>query len=321
MKLVRSIVPVALAFFSCDAFAQSYPSKPVKIIVAFTPGSATDIVSRLVADSFTKSMGQTFIVENKPGAGGIIGTESAKNAPPDGYTLTACPSGPFGINPGIYSKLPYDPVKDFEPISNLVLTPQVIVVGAQTPYKTLKDLVEDAKKHPGEIAYGSLGTGSTSHLTMEAFQKEAGIKLNHIPFKGGAEAQTQIIGGAFPAMSDTITGVLTQVKAGRLRPLGVAIPQRSPYLPDTPTIAEQGYKGFESVGWIGLCAPAKTPVAILDKLNAEVKKFLASPEAKAKIEQQAATPAGDSREHFAAWIKSEIVKWSKVAKDSGARAD
>ena len=321
MKLVRSIAAVALATIACGAHAQQYPARPVKIIVAFTPGSATDIVSRLLADSFTKSMGQTFVVENKPGAGGIIGTESAKNAAPDGYTLTACPSGPFGINPGIYSKLPYDPIKDFEPISNLVLTPQVIVVGSQTPYKTLKDLVDDAKKRPGEIAFGSLGTGSTSHLTMEAFQRQAGIKLNHIPFKGGAEAQSQIIGGSFPVMSDTITGVLTQVNAGKLRPLGVAIPKRSPYLPDAPTIAEQGYKGFESVGWIGLCAPAKTPVAILDKLNAEVKKFLASPEARQKIEQQAATPVGDSREHFAAWIKSEIAKWSKVAKESGAKAD
>jgi tripartite-type tricarboxylate transporter receptor subunit TctC len=319
MKLAAPAVSLALAFAGV-ASAQSYPTKPVKIIVAFTPGSATDIVARLVADSFTKSMGQTFLVENKPGAGGIIGTEAAKNAPPDGYTLTACPSGPFGINPGIYSKLPYDPIKDFEPISNLVLTPQVIVVGTQTPYRTLKDLVDDAKKHPGEIAYGSLGTGSTSHLTMEAFQKEAGIKLNHIPFKGGAEAQTQIIGGAFPVMSDTITGVRTQVMGGKLRPLGVAILQRSPYL-DAPTIAEQGYKGFESVGWIGLCAPAGTPAPILDKLNAEVKKFLGSPEAKEKFAQQAAIIVGNSRQEFAAWIKAEIAKWSKVAKDSGARAD
>ena len=319
MKLAAPIVCLSLAFAGA-AFAQSYPTKPVKIIVAFTPASATDIVARLVADSFTKSMGQTFVVENKPGAGGIIGTEAAKNAPPDGYTLTACPSGPFGINPGIYSKLPYDPIKDFEPISNLVLTPQVIVVGAQTPYKTLKDLVDDAKKRPGEIAYGSLGTGSTSHLTMEAFQKEAGIKLNHIPFKGGAEAQTQIIGGAFPVMSDTITGVRTQVLGGKLRPLGVAIPQRSPYI-DVATISEQGYKGFESVGWIGLCAPAGTPPAILDKLNAEVRKFLGSPEAKEKFSQQAAIIVGNSRQEFAAWIKAEIAKWSKVAKESGARAD
>jgi len=321
MKLARKFLFLALASFAGGALAQAYPAKPVKIIVAFTPGSATDIIARFVADSFTRSMGQTFLVENKPGAGGIIGTEAARNAPPDGYTLTACPSGTFGINPGIYSKLPYDPIKDFEPISNLVLTPQVIVVGAQTPYKTLRDLVDDAKKRPGEIAFGSLGTGSTSHLTMEAFQKDAGIKLNHIPFKGGAEAQTQIMGGAFPVMSDTISGVQAQVKAGKLRPLGVAIPQRSPYLPDTPTIAEQGYRGFESVGWIGLCAPAKTPGAILDKLNAEVLKMLGSPEAKAKIEQLGATPVGDSREHFAAWIKSEIAKWSKVAKDSGAKAD
>ena len=320
MKRFGWFASLVLATVAGAACAQSYPARPVKIIVAFTAGSATDIIARVLADSFTKSMGQTFVVENKPGAGGIIGTEAVKNAPADGYTLAACPSGPFGINPGIYSKLPYDPVKDFEPISNLVLTPQVIVVGSQTPYRTLKDLVDDAKRRPGEIAYGSLGTGSTSHLTMEAFQKEAGIKLNHIPFKGGQEAQTQIMGGAFPVMSDTISGVLAQVKAGKLRPLGVAIPQRSPYI-DVPTIAEQGYAGFESVGWIGLCAPAKTPAPILDKLNAEVRKFISSPEAKERMQQLAFTPVGNSRAEFAAWIKSEIAKWSKVAKDSGAHAD
>ena len=321
MPPIRALAAIACFAFPGAAFAQAYPNKPVKIIVAFTAGSATDIIARLTADQFSRSMGQSFIVENKPGAGGILGTEAAKNAPPDGYTLTACPSGPFGINPGIYSKLPYDPIKDFEPISNLVLTPQAIVVGAQTPYRTLKDFVADAKKKPGEIAYGSLGNGSTSHLTMEAFQQAAGIKLNHIPFKGGAEAQTQIMGGSFPVMSDTVPGVLAQVKAGKLRPLAVAIPQRSPYLPDVPTFAEQGYKGFESVGWIGLCAPAKTPAAILDKLNAEVKKMLASKEAKEKMEQLAFTPVGDSREQFAAFMKSEIAKWSKVAKDSGAKAE
>jgi tripartite-type tricarboxylate transporter receptor subunit TctC len=321
MPLIRALAAFFLAAFAGAAFSQPYPTKPVKIIVGFTPGSATDIIARVTADQFSKSMGQSFVVENRPGAGGIVGTEAAKNAAPDGYTLTTCPSGPFGINPGIYSKLPYDPIKDFETISNLVLTPQVIVVGTQTPYKNLKDLVAAAKAKPGEIAFGSLGSGSTSHLTMEAFQSAAGVKLNHIPFKGGAEAQTQIMGGVFPVMSDTITGVLTQVKAGRLRPIGVAILQRSPYLPDTPTIAEQGYPGFESVGWIGLCAPAHTPAPILDKLNAEVKKMLASQEAREKIQQLAATPVGDSREQFAAFMKTEIAKWSKIAKDSGAKAD
>ncbi|MGZ5037524.1 MAG: Bug family tripartite tricarboxylate transporter substrate binding protein [Usitatibacter sp.] len=321
MPSIRALAAVSLLALAAHAHAQGYPSKPVKIIVAFTAGSATDIIARVTADEFSKSMGQTFIVENKPGAGGILGTEAAKNAPPDGYTLTACPSGPFGINPGIYSKLPYDPIKDFEPISNLVLTPQVIVVGSQTPYLTLKDLLAAAKAKPGEIAYGSLGTGSTSHLTMEALQQQAGVKMNHIPFKGGAEAQTQIMGGAFPTMSDTITGVLTQVRAGKLRAVGVAIPQRSPYLPNVPTIAEQGFPGFESVGWIGLCAPAHTPAAILDKLNAEVRKMLASPAARARIDELAFTPVGNSRKEFGDWIRAEIAKWSKIAKDSGARAD
>lgn len=321
IRFQRLLAVLFAGALATSAIAQQYPTRPVKIIVAFTPGSATDILARLTADYLTKSLGQTFVVENKAGAGGIIGTEAAKNAPPDGYTLTACPSGPFGINPGIYSKLPYDPIKDFEPISDIAFTPQTIVVGAQTPYKTLRDFVADAKKRPGEIAYGSLGVGSTSHLTMEAFQAAAGIKLNHIPFKGGQEAQAQIVGGAFPVMSDTVPGVLAQVKGGKLRALGVAIPQRSPFLPDVPTIAEQGYPGFESVGWIGLCAPAKTPVAILDKLNAEIQKMLASPEIQEKFEKLAFTAAGNSRQEFAQWIKSEIVKWTKVAHDSGAKAD
>jgi tripartite-type tricarboxylate transporter receptor subunit TctC len=321
MRRIRVAFTASLLALAGAALAQPYPTKPVKIIVAFTPGSATDILARVTADYFSKSMGQPFLVENKPGAGGIPGTEAAKNAPPDGYTLTMCPSGPFGINPAIYSKLPYDPIKDFEPIANIGLTPQVIVVGAQTPYKTLKDLVDDAKKKPGEIAYGSLGSGSTSHLTMEAFQRVAGIKLNHIPFKGGAEAQTQIMGGSFPMMSDTITGVLAQVKGGKLRALGVAIPQRSPYLPDVPTIAEQGYPGFESVGWIGLAAPAKTPPEILDKLNAEIRKMLRDPAVRERFAALASTPVGDTREQFAAFIKSEIAKWSKIAKESGAKAD
>jgi len=313
---------MALLVLTLSALAQgSYPNKPVKVIVAFAPGSATDILARVMADYFTKSMGQAFVVENKPGAGGIPGTEQAKNAAPDGYTLTMCPSGPFGINPAIYSKLPYDPLKDFEPIGNIGFTPQTIVVGAQQPYKTLKEFVAAAKAKPGQIAYASLGVGSTSNLTMEAFAAAAGIELNHIPFKGSGEAQTQLIGGSVPAMSDTVPGVRNQVLAGKLRPLGVAIPQRSPFLPDVPTIAEQGYPGFESVGWIGLAAPAKTPVAILDKLNAEIRKMLASPEVKEKLNQLAFNPVGDSRAEFAAFIRAEIAKWSKVAKASGAKAD
>ena len=321
MPAIRPLLAAALLAVAGSASAQAYPAKPVKIIVPFTAGSATDIIARVMGDYLGKALGQPFVVENKPGAGGIVGTEQAKIAPPDGYTLVAAGSGPFGINPGVYSKLPYDPVKDFELIGNVVLTPQALVVGAQTPYKTLKDFVAAAKAKPGDIAYASLGNGSTSHLTMEAFQAAAGIKLNHIPFKGSSDAQTQIIGGSVPIMSDTVPGVLSQVKAGKLRAIGVAIPKRSPYLPDVPTIAEQGYPGFESVGWIGLAAPAKTPAAILDRLNAEIHKMLQDPAVKARMDQLAFTPVGDSRAEFTAFVKSEIAKWSKVAKDSGAKAD
>ena len=303
------------------AFGQGYPARPVRVVVGFAPGSATDILARVMAERFTRTLGQPFVVENKPGAGGSVGAEQVKNSPPDGYTLVAAGSGPFGINPALNARLPYDALRDFELIGNIVLTPQAIVVGVQTPYLSLRDLAAAAKAKPGEIAYASLGAGSTSHLTMEAFLSAAGLKMNHVPFKGSADAQTQIMSGNVPTMFDTVPGILAQVKSGKLRALGVAIPQRSPYLPDVPTIAEQGYPGFESVGWIGLAAPAKTPPAILDRLNAEIRSMLQDPTVKARIDQLAFTPVGDSRQEFTAFVRSEIAKWTKVAKDSGARTD
>ena len=322
MRFARHVIAAAAALAASCALAQApYPSKPVKIVVAFTAGSATDICARVVADYLTKAMGQTFIVENKPGAGGSLGTAQVKEAPPDGYTLVAAGSGPFGVNPGVYRNLPYDPVRDFEPIANIVLTPQAFVVNPQSPYHSMKDLVAAAKAHPGEIPYASLGNGSTSHLTMEAFQKTAGIKLNHIPFKGSSEAQTSIVGGQVAVMSDTVPGVLAQVKGGRLRAIGVAIPQRSPYLPDVPTVAEQGWPGFESVGWIGLAAPAKTPPAILDRLNTEIRHMLDDPAVKARLDQLAFTPVGDSRQHFGEFIASEVAKWKKVATGANVSLD
>jgi len=321
MGTMRALLGLFALVVATAAQSQTYPSKPVKVIVSFTAGSATDILARLMAEQFTRSMGQPFVVENKPGAGGSVGTEQAKNAAADGYTLVMAGSGPFGINPAVYAKLPYDPVKDFELIGNMVLTPQVLVVGAQQPYKTLAELVAGARAKPGDIAFASLGNGSTSHLTMEAFQSAAGVKLNHIPFKGTGDAQAQLIGGQIPLMSDTVSGVMAQVKAGKLRALGVAIPQRSPHLPDVPTVAEQGYRGFESVGWVGLAAPAKTPKAVLDKLSAELKKMMADPAVNEKLLALGFTPVSDTPEQFAAWVKSEIAKWKKVATDSGAKID
>jgi tripartite-type tricarboxylate transporter receptor subunit TctC len=312
----------ALILLSCGAaWAQAYPERPVKVIVPFSPGSATDILGRLTSEQLGKHLGRPFVVENRAGAGGIPGTEAARNAPPDGYTLVMCTSGPFGINPAVYSKLPYDPVRDFEPIANLGLTPQVVVVGAQQPYRTLAELVAAAKAKPGEIAYASLGVGSTSHLTMEAFQSAAGIRLNHVPFKGTSDAQAQLLGGNVPMMSDTISGVLGQVKGGKLRALGVAIPQRSRHLADVPTVAEQGFAGFESVGWIGLCAPAKTPAAVLDRLDAATRAMLADAAVKERLDALAFEPAGQARAAFAAFMKAEIAKWTQVARAAGAKAD
>jgi tripartite-type tricarboxylate transporter receptor subunit TctC len=321
---MRPFRPLFLFFglvLSGAVLAQPWPARPVKVVVGFAPGSGTDILARVMAERFTKTLGQPFVVENKPGAGGSIAAEQVRNAAPDGYTLVAAGSGPFGVNPALYAKLPYDALRDFELIGNIVLTPQAIVVGAQSPFATLKDLVAAAKARPGEIAYASLGTGSTSHLTTEAFMSAAGIKLNHVPFKGSSDAQTQIMGGSVVLMSDTVPGILNQVKNGKLRALGVAIPARSPYLPDVPTIAEQGYPGFESVGWIGLAAPAKTSGAVVERLNAEIRSMLLDPGVKARIEQLAFTPVGDTPAQFAAFVKSEIVKWTKVAKESGARTD
>ncbi len=322
MKFIRlAIAALALAIAPGLAWAQAWPAKPVKIVVPFAAGSSTDILARLVADHFGKVFGQPFVVENKAGAGGIIGTELTARAPADGYTLIMLTSGPFASNPAVYAKLPYDPVKDFDPIANIGFTPQVFVVGPQTKFRTLKELVEAAKKDPGGIGAGSLGKGATSHLALEAFQGAAGIKLNHIPFKGSSEAQTQVIGGSVPMMSDAVPGVRAQIQGGKLKGLAIASLKRSPFLPDVPTFAEQGYTGFEAVGWIGLGAPAGTPPAILDRMNAEIVKMLDEPAVKQKFDSLAFVSAIGSRAEFAAFIKAEIAKWSKVAKDAGVRAD
>jgi len=303
------------------AGAGEYPAKPIRIIAQFTPGSSTDILARIVAAKLSQDWNQQVVVDNRPGAGGVVGTEMGAKANPDGYTLTMAVSAAFGINPSLYAKLPYDVVKDFAPISTLGLTPQTLVVSPSTAYKSVKEFVAAAKDKPGQINYASLGTGSTSHLTMEMFRSAADIKLNHVPFKGSAEAHTQLIGGQIPAMFDAIPATLPQIKGGRLRGLGIATLKRSQFLPDLPTIAEAGYAGFEAVGWIGIAAPAKTPAAILDKLNAEMVKIIHEPDVQEKLAALAFTPVGDSRAQFAAFMKSEIAKWGKAVKESGAKAD
>ena len=316
---MRSICAALAFWLTASAVAQPYPAKPVRIISPFPPGQATDIMARLVADNLAQSLGQPFLVENRAGAGGALGTEVAAKAAPDGYTLVMGTIGPLAISPALYSKLGYDPVRDFAAISNLGLTPQTLVVSASSGMKTLKDFVERAKAKP--VDYASSGNGSASHLAMEMFRSASGVQLSHIPFKGSSDAQTQVLAGRVEVMFDAIPGVAAQIKAGKLRALGIASSERSPFFPDVPTIAEQGYPGFAAVGWIGIAAPARTPDAILDRLNAEVRRAIAKPEVKERLYSLSFLPVGDAREHFAAFIREEVAKWAKVVKESGAKVD
>ncbi len=320
MRLKHLLLTVYMLAFAGAAFAQQYPVKPARIICPFPPGQATDILARLIAEQLSKSFGQQFIVENKAGAGGAIGTTAAAKEPPDGYTLVMATSATFGINPSLYPKLSYDPLRDFTPVANLALTPQTLVTSPKSGLGSVKDLVAKAKVE--EVNYASSGNGSTSHLTAEMFKSAAGGKLTHIPYKGSSDAQLGVIGGDVPIMFDAVPGVLAQIKSGKLKGLGIASSKRSPFLPDVPTIAEQGYPGFEAVGWIGVAAPANTPPPILDKLNAAIRESLTRPEIKERFATLAFAQVEDnSRAAFAAFIKAEIAKWAKVVKESGAKID
>jgi len=311
-----------LFFIAFSVQAQGdYPSKPVRIIVQFTPGTSTDIIGRLIAQKLTETWGQSVLVDNRPGAGAVIGTEAAAKSPADGYTLVMAVSSAFGINPGLVPNLPYDVMRDFALITNIVFTPQTLLVPANSPAKTMKELVALAKAKPGALNYGSLGSGSTSHLTMELFRSTTGIQLTHVPYKGSPPAYTDLFSGNIQLMFDAVPAVIPHAKSGKLLALAVGSTTRSPFLPDVPTVAESGYPGFEAVGWIGLAAPIKTPDAVLNKINADVVKILATQDMKDRLAGLGVTPEGGTRAQFAAFVRNEIAKWSKLIKDANIKAD
>jgi len=302
-----------------NAFAQAYPTKPIKIIVPFPAGQATDILARVMADQFTKALGQQVIVENRPGAGGQIGADVAAKAPPDGYTLLMVTISTHGISPALYPKLPYDPQKDFAPIANIGLTPQVLMTSLKSGINSVQELV--AKARSGDLNYGSSGNGSASHLAVEMLKSAAGIKLTHVPFKGNADAQLALQGGDIQLLSDAVPGAIGPVKAGKVKAIGIADQRRSPFLPDLPTVAEQGIYGMVAVGWIGLSAPARTPEPILDKLSAEVMRILKDPEVLEKLKSLSFVPAKESRQEFEAYIAIENTKWRKIIHDAGVKIE
>ncbi len=315
-----SLALIALVL-SAVASAQTWPSKPIRVVVPFPPGGGTDIIARETSQRVAKATGWTFVIDNKPGAGGNLGVDSVAKSPADGYTLVLGQSSNLAINPTLYSKLPYDPVKDLAPIVLLANAPLVMVTGSSLPYKTLADAVKAAKAKPGQINFASPGNGTVAHLTSELFQKAAGVKTQHVPYKGASQAMTDVIGGNVDLYLSSVPTLIGQIKHGNVRALAVTSAKRVNELPDVPTINESGYKGFDAVTWFGLLAPAGTPKDVIAKLNAEFNKALKLPELNKRLSDEGADPAGGTPEQFAALIKDEIPRWGKVVKESGAKVD
>lgn len=304
-----------------SAFGQGYPVKPVRIIIAQAPGSATDVVSRVIGNKLGERLGQPLIIDARPGAGGTLGTEMAARAAPDGYTLFMANNSTHGSNPALYSKLPYDAVKDFAPIIFVAATPYVLCVHPSLPVTTVKQLIALAKSRPGQINYASAGNGSTHHLSGELLKSMAGIDIVHIPYKGTTPAIGALLGGEVSIMFATVTGIQPHIKSGKARALAVTTPKRSHMMPGLPTVAEAGLPGFEMLSWFGLLAPAATPAAIVTRLNAETAKVLGLPDVKSVLTAQGFDVMSGSPEQFGDHIKREIEKITKLAKATGIKAE
>src|SRR5215510_2196184 len=307
----------ALAMIA-PAAAQDYPKKQIELVVPFVAGGTTDNIARLIAQRFSDSWGQTVIVSNRPGGGSTIGTNAVAKAAPDGHTLLITTIG-FAINAGL-QKLPYDPVKDFAPIAELASLPLMLVVHSSLPATNLKEFVALVKSKPGGWDYASSGSGTSPHLATEMFKAMAGIDLVHVPFKGNAEAMNALLGGHVKIYFTLVPAAIQHVRAGTLRPLAVTTEQRLPYLPDVPTVAEEGYSGYEISSWQGAFAPAGTPKDVVAKINGELVRLVNTSDVRARMAREGADPVGSTPEAFTERVKSEIVKWSKVTKDAGLAA-
>ena len=315
-----SFALLAMLIVGGGALAQTYPAKPVRLIVPFPPGGGTDNLGRLIAQKLTEALGQQVTVENRPGAGTIIGTEAAAKAPADGYTLLMAQTA-TGINPSIYPKLPYDTVRDFAPVVLVATAPTLLVVNPQVPAKNLQDLLALAQAKPGSLNFPSGGNGTSPHMAGEFFKSLTGAGIVHVPYKGGGPAITDLLGGQVQLMFDTMPSIMPHVKAGKLRPIALAAPARSPELPEVPTFAESGLAAFEADAWYGIFAPAGTPPDIIARINAEVNRILAAPDVRERMKTLGADPIGKSPEFFAAFVKDEIAKWGKVVKEAGIKVE
>jgi tripartite-type tricarboxylate transporter receptor subunit TctC len=314
------VAAAALSAFAVSAVpvaaAAEWPMRPVRLIVPFTPGGSTDILGREIAQKLQQALGQPFVVENKPGAGGSIGAAAVATAAPDGYTLLMGHIGTLAINPSLYPKLPYDPLTSFSPVALVARVPNVLVVNPAVPAKTVQELVALAKARPGALRYASGGNGSAAHIAMEYFKLRTQTDIGHVPYKGTSPAVTDVMGGQVEVIMTGVPAVLQQVKAGKLRALGVSSRTPVSSMPDVPTIAASGVPDFEAVQWYGIVVPARTPAAVITLLNAEINRALATPALKARLDAEGAEAAPGTPADFGALIVSEIARWKPVIEQS-----
>jgi tripartite-type tricarboxylate transporter receptor subunit TctC len=300
--------------------AQSYPNRPLRFLVGFPPGGTSDILARTIGQKLGDAIGQQVVIENRPGAGGNIGAEAAAKSAADGYTIFMSTTSQ-AISVSLYSKLNYDLVRDFAPVIQAVNYTNLLVVHPSLPVKSVKELIALAKAKPGQLNYGTAGNGTPPHMTGELFKSYTGVNLQHVPYKGGAPAIADLLGGQITIMFDNVPPLLPHVQAGKMRPLAVTSLKRISVLRDVPTLDEAGLKGFDSVAWNGVLAPAGTPKEIVARLNAEILRILGMSDVRERLSSQGADPVGGTPEQFAALIRDEIRKWAKVVKDSGAKVD
>jgi tripartite-type tricarboxylate transporter receptor subunit TctC len=320
MRLLRLLLSLAL-LAPAAAFSQGYPAKPVRLLVPFAPGGTTDVLARLVGQKLSEALGQQFVIDNRPGAGGNIGTELAVKSPADGYTLVMSFDGTMAINPSTYRQLPFDAQRDLAPVANVAQVPLLIVVHPGLAANSIAELVALAKASPRSINYSSAGHGSTGHLTGELFSARAGVQMVHVPYKGGGQAVQDLLGGQIQMLVTALPTVEGHLKGGKLRALAFTSARRVPGAPDVPTLSESGYAGFEVLSWYGILAPAGTPPAIVRKLNAEINRLLQTPDMHARLAALGAEPTGGTAEQFAQTIRADTARWAKVVSDAAIRID
>jgi tripartite-type tricarboxylate transporter receptor subunit TctC len=318
---VRFFLHCFIALTASATLAQGFPQRPVRLVVPYPPGSGTDIAARILAQKLTEGWGQQVIVENKPGAGAIIGVDAVAKAAPDGYTIGIADTGPLAINPALYPKLPYNPVRDLAPVTLVANLPFILVVNPSLPVHNVAELVALAKSKPGQINYASVGNGSAVHLATELFKTRAGINLTHIPYKGSAPALQGLLGGEASVMFVNLLSAKALVQSGKVRALAAAPGKRIAAMPDLPTIAEAGVPGYQFEAWFGIVAPAGTPKPVIDKLNQDLRRVIALSQVRDVFDQGGFEPVGSSVESFANLIPGEIERWGKLVRETGAKVE